>query len=199
MNISTCVCKCECDTSIPRRNNKCEQCDKKQDQQIRSIFLRIPRFLQEETRSELVLGKRDWKYGQTCFVTTTVNRRNTFCCVNWVPLLISSYLRKAKKIINEICSQLSWRNTLGKFSVPLLVPNAFSRTWTVVKERFFFDIACDRLQSHAWDRMRSHEIALSRVVLLEETRSELFWGETGLKIRPDVFRHDNCERISYLF
>jgi len=34
---------------------------------------------------------------------------------------------------------------------------------------------------------------------LEETRSELFWGETGLKIRPDVFRHDNCERISYLF
>jgi hypothetical protein len=35
--------------------------------------------------------------------------------------------------------------------------------------------------------------------LQEETRSELFWGETGLKIRPDVFRHDNCERISYLF
>ena len=54
---------------------------------------------QEETRSELVLGKRDWKYGQTCFVTTTVNRRNTFCCVKWFPLLISSFLRKAKKII----------------------------------------------------------------------------------------------------
>jgi hypothetical protein len=36
-------------------------------------------------------------------------------------------------------------------------------------------------------------------LLQEETRSELFWGETGLKIRPDVFRHDNCERISYLF
>ena len=128
-------------------------------------------FLQEETRSELVLGKRDWKYGQTCFVTTTVNRRNTFCCVKWVPLLISSFLRKAKKIINEICSQLSWRNTLGKLSVPLLVPDAFSRTWTVVKERFIsrsLAIACDCLRSLAiaCDSMRLHEIALSRVVLL---------------------------------
>jgi hypothetical protein len=27
----------------------------------------------EETRSELFWGKRDWKYGQTCFVMTTVN------------------------------------------------------------------------------------------------------------------------------
>ena len=37
----------------------------------------------------------------------------------------------------------------GKLSVPLLVPDAFSRTRTVVKERFFFKIACDCLQSHA--------------------------------------------------
>jgi len=41
--------------------------------------------------------------------------------------------------------------------------------------------------------------ACTQQITLEETRSELFWGETGLKIRPDVFRHDNCERISYLF
>ena len=40
---------------------------------------------------------------------------------------------------------------------------------------------------------------IKKIGRMEETRSELFWGETGLKIRPDVFRHDNCERISYLF
>ena len=116
----------------------------------------------EETRLELVLGKRDWKYGQTCFVTTTVNRRNTFRCVKWVPLLISSFLRKRKKLY-EICSQLSWRNTLGKLSVPLLVPDAFSRTQTVVDIRFA--ISCDRMRSHAiaCDRMRFHAIAWDRM------------------------------------
>ena len=31
---------------------------------------------------------------------------------------------------------------------------------------------------------------------LEQTRLETWFGETGLKIWPDVFRHDNyCERI----
>ncbi len=29
----------------------------------------------------------------------------------------------------------------------------------------------------------------------EETCLETWFGETGLKIQPDVFRHDNCERI----
>jgi hypothetical protein len=32
--------------------------------------------------------------------------------------------------------------------------------------------------------------------VLEETRLETWFGETGLKIRPDVIRHDNCERIN---
>jgi hypothetical protein len=30
---------------------------------------------------------------------------------------------------------------------------------------------------------------------LEETRLETWFGETGLKIGPDVFCHDNCEQI----
>jgi hypothetical protein len=34
---------------------------------------------------------------------------------------------------------------------------------------------------------------------LEETRSELFWGETGLKIWPDVFRHDNVSEYRTYF
>ncbi len=112
---------------------------------LNRYFTYFPFLDSRETRSELVLGKRDWKYGQTCFVTTTVNRRSTFCCVKWVPLLISSFLRKAKKIISEICSQMSWRNTSGKLSVQLLIPDAFSRTQTVVKERYFFEIACDAI------------------------------------------------------
>jgi hypothetical protein len=29
----------------------------------------------------------------------------------------------------------------------------------------------------------------------KETRLETWFGETGLKIRPDVFCHDNCEQI----
>jgi hypothetical protein len=33
----------------------------------------------------------------------------------------------------------------------------------------------------------------------EETRSELFWGETGLKIWPDVFRHDNVSEYRTYF
>ena len=110
----------------------------------------------EEPRSELVLGKRDWKYGQTCFVTTTVNRRNTFCCVKWVPLLISSFLRKAKKSIWNLFTVVVKKH-FGKLSVPLLVPDAFSRTRTVVDIRFA--IACDCMRSHAipcdrieWDR-----------------------------------------------
>ena len=63
--------------------------------------------------------------------------------------------------------------TLGKLSVPLLVPGAFSRTQTVVDIRFFFEIACDHMRlyviacdlmrSHgfAWDRMRSRIIPFS--------------------------------------
>jgi hypothetical protein len=35
--------------------------------------------------------------------------------------------------------------------------------------------------------------------VLEETRSELFWGETGLKIWPDVFRHDNVSEYRTYF
>ena len=72
---------------------------------------------------------------------------------------------KGEKNNNEICSQLLWRNTLGRLSVPLLVPDAFSRTQTVVDIRFFFEIACDRMRSHeiACDRMRSHAISCDRM------------------------------------
>jgi hypothetical protein len=31
---------------------------------------------------------------------------------------------------------------------------------------------------------------------LEESSLETWFGETGLKIQPDAFRHDNCERIN---
>ena len=41
-----------------------------------------------------------------------------------------------------------------------------------------------------------HLIRLSLVYYnLEQTRLETWFGEIGLKIRPDVFRHDNCEQI----
>ncbi len=45
------------------------------------------------------------------------------------------------------------RYTSGKLSVPLLVPDVFSRNRTVV-----YAIACDRMRSHAiaCDRMQSH-------------------------------------------
>ncbi len=33
--------------------------------------------------------------------------------------------------------------------------------------------------------------------ILEQTRLETCFGETGLKIQPDVFRHDNCEGIKF--
>ena len=68
---------------------------------------------------------------------------------------------KGEKNNNEICSQLLWRNTLGRLSVPLLVPGAFSRTRTVVDIRFA--ISCNRMRSHeiAWDRMRSRIIPFS--------------------------------------
>ena len=49
---------------------------------------------------------------------------------------------------------------LTKLSVPLLVPDAFSRTQTVVDIRFA--ISCDFMRFHAiaCDRMRSNEIAV---------------------------------------
>ncbi len=121
----------------------------------------MPMF-REETRLELVLGKRDWKYGQACFVTTTVNRRNTFCCVKWVPLLISSFLRKAKKIIWNLFTVVVKKH-FGKLSVPLLVPDAFSRTRTVVDIRF--EISCNCMRSHAisCNLMWSHAITCDRM------------------------------------
>jgi hypothetical protein len=43
-----------------------------------------------------------------------------------------------------------------------------------------------------WD---VHCDVFGRPGVLEETRFETWFREMGLKIRPDVFCHDNCERI----
>ncbi len=58
-------------------------------------------------------------------------------------------------------TQLSWRNSSGKLSVPLLIPGVFSRTQTVEDRKVFFRdrmtlhaIACDR-SNIACNRMQS--------------------------------------------
>ena len=105
---------------------------------------------------------------------------------------------------------------LSKLSVPLLVPDAFSRTQTVVDIRFA--ISCDLMRSNeiavefnpprerdntrshaiACDRMRSHEIAnlMSTTVWVLENAPGTRSGTESL---PKVFLHNNCEQISLLF
>jgi len=115
--------------------------------------------VEEETHSELVLGKRDWKYGQTCFVMTTVNRRNSFCCVKWVPLLISSFFEKGEKNNKWNLFTVVVKKHFRQTFCPASCSRCFYKNLDSRERKVFFR---DRMRSHviAWDRIKYHRVVL---------------------------------------
>ena len=102
---------------------------------------------------------------------------------------------KGEKNNNEICSQLLWRNTLGRLSVPLLVPDAFSRTQTVADIRFA--ISCDRMRSHAiaCNRMKSQTLCRQLSEFLK-----MHWErEAGQKVCLKCFFTTTVNRFHIIF
>ncbi len=131
-------------------------------------------------------------------IHTAIERKHPFCsrtsfhsrCVsyenckcprrNYIPKCVNCFAILISVCNFHISLQFSYQSAILAFRC--IVP-----TWTFA----IFIWVCNFHMSLQF----SYQFAIFMSRLQEETRLETWFGETGLKIRPDVFRHDKCERI----